>query len=410
MKVRFNLKSFDIDTTKKTIVDYQGNELVTATLESILSLISNKYLYNEFESVEIHHTRFANITNNYRHYLNFLRDKNVILIDESYKKGVHSKSYLFTDYFKEYGTVKLFKIDQGKEVEKNDNSIIIDNIVKKRLEQDYHEVNVKTAPIEKEVRFVKDDQPITNFRKYLMNEYGLYQLRNGTRKITYQSGRLYTPFVQLSKEIRRDYLYFDSQLTSLDIKRSFPLWLAVWLIDKGIQLDYDTKCFLSSVVSGNIYYDLISKFNNNKNLYNNTEFDKPFITKDQVKKLFSNWLNGNPNLNNLPNLIMKTYYPLIFDFIKHFKNGFKDRMYYELVKLESNFIFNTVCKRLYMEIPGIQLLTCHDEIYFEERFYEQVLQIWNEELENVYHKIPVEIELEDDVDINELESLGIYLE
>jgi len=49
MKVRFNLKSFDINTTLKNIVDYQGNVLVTATLECILSLISSKYLYNEFE-------------------------------------------------------------------------------------------------------------------------------------------------------------------------------------------------------------------------------------------------------------------------------------------------------------------------------------------------------------------------
>jgi len=346
MKVRYNLNFFDIDTSKKTIMDYEGNELKTSTIESILSLFSNKYLYNEYESIQIHHTWFANITNNYRLYLNFLRDKNIILIDESYKKGEYSKSYLFTDYFKEYATVRLFKIDQIKDVDKNDDSIIIDNMVMERLEQDYRSVNVKTSPVEKEVRFIKDDQPIINFRKYLMNEYGLYQLRNGTRKITYQSGRLYTPFVQLSKIVRRDHLYFENQLTSLDIKRSFPLWLSVWLIDKGISLDYDTKSFLSSVLSGNIYYDLISKFNNNRNLFNNTEFDKPFIDKVEVKKLFSNWLNGNPNLNNLHNLIMKTYYPEIFDFIKQFKNGFKDRMYHELVKLESDFIFNTVCKRL----------------------------------------------------------------
>jgi hypothetical protein len=92
MKVRFDLNYFDIDTTKKTIMDYKGNVLVTATLENILSVITCKYIYNEFESVEIHHTKFSKITSDYRKYLNYLRDMEIILIDESYKKGVHPKS------------------------------------------------------------------------------------------------------------------------------------------------------------------------------------------------------------------------------------------------------------------------------------------------------------------------------
>jgi len=95
---------------------------------------------------------------------------------------------------------------------------------------------------------------------------------------------------------------------------------------------------------------------------------------------------------------------------KQFKNGEKDKMYHTLVKLETDFIFNKVCKRVYNEIPGIQLLTCHDEIYFEERFYEQVLKIWAEELEKIYHKIPVNHTTEFDFDDSDLEMLGIFLE
>jgi hypothetical protein len=205
-------------------------------------------------------------------------------------------------------------------------------------------------------------------------------------------------------------LYFDTQLTSLDIKRSFPLWLAVWLIDRGIPIDYETKSFLSAVLSGNIYFDLMEKFNNNRNLFNNTGEEKPFIDKPEVKKLFSTWLNGNNNLNNLSNLMFKSYYPDIFDFVKRFKNGTKDKMYHELVKLESGFIFNKICKRLYNEIPGIQILTCHDEIYFEEHYYEQVLKIWTEELEQIYTLIPVRNDLDFEFDKQDLEVLGIYME
>lgn len=410
MKVRFDLNYFDIDTTKKTILDYKGNVLVTATLENILSVITSKYLYNEFETVEIHHTKFSKITSDYRMYLNYLRDKEIILINESYEKGVHPKSYLFTDHFKEYATVNRFKFEQSDNSLMDDNSIIIEKMVQEKVQQDFTKVKIKSQPVEKEIKFVKDGQPVVKFRQYLLNEYGLYQLRNGPRVLNWRSGRLYTPFVQLSKIVRGDYLYFDTKLTSLDIKRSFPVWLAVWLIDKGIPIDYETKSFLSAVLSGNIYFDLMEKFNNNRNLFNNTGEEKPFIDKPQVKKLFSTWLNGNNNLNNLSNLMFKSYYPDIFDFVKRFKNGAKDKMYHELVKLESGFIFNKICKRLYNEIPGIQILTCHDEIYFEEDHYEQVLKIWTEELEQIYSMIPTKNDLEFEFDKQDLEVLGIYME
>lgn len=410
MNIRYNLNSFDIDTSAKKLTDTQGNSLITATLENILSLITGKYLYNEFESIEIHHTKFSKITSDYRKYLNYLRDKEILLINESYEKGVHSKSYMFTDHFKEYATVKSFKIFQPDATSMDDNSIIIDKQVRERIAEDFLSVKIKEELVEKEIRFVKDGQPVVKFRQYLLNEYALYRLRNTPRVLNWRSGRLYTPFVQLSNRVRRDYLYFDSHLTSLDIKRSFPLWLVVWLIDKRITLDYQTKSFIQSVLSGNIYYDLMEKFNNNRNLFNNTEVKKPLINKSEMKKLFTTWLNGNNNLSNLSNLMFMSYYPGIFNFVKQFKNNMKDRMYNELVKLETGFIFNHVCQRLYNAIPGIQLLTCHDEIYFEERFYEQVEKIWTEELETVYNKIPVKNDQAFYLDKSVFDALGIFLE
>lgn len=389
MKIRFNLISFGIDTSQKRISDNQGQILVTATLESILSLITSKYLYNIYETVEINHTKFANITSDYRKYLNFLREKGVILISESYKKGEHSKSYMFNDYFKEYSTVKSFKVDPKDELKEIEVPLfLIDKMVIERIQKDYSDVKIKSNSVEKEIKLVREGHSVVEFKSYLLNEYGLFKLRHTPRVLCWKSGRFYSPFVQLSKDVRRDHLNFETQLTSLDIKRSFPLWLSVWLVEKGIPLDYDTIEFLSSVLTGNIYTDLIGKFNANKNQFNNTEFDKPFIDRNQVKELFGTWLNGNNNLNNLPNLIFKVYYPSIFDFVKSFKGDVKDRMYFELVTMETNFIFNKVCKRFYDEIPGIQLLTCHDEIYFEERYSETALKIWDEELELVYSKIP----------------------
>jgi len=412
MKIKFNLISFGIDTSQKRIIDNKGLILVTSTLESILSLIASKYLYNKYETVEINHTKFANITSNYRKYLNFLRDKGIILVSESYKQGAHCKSYLFNDYFKDYATIKSFKIDPKEDLKEEDDEIpfSMDNMVIERIRKDFSCVKIKTDPVEKDIKLVnRGGQSIVKFRNYILNEFGLYKLRNTPRVLHWKSGRFYSPFVQLSKDVRLDYLYFDTQLTSLDIKRSFPLWLAVWLAEKNIPLDYDTKEYLSSVLSGNIYKDLIGKFNANKNQFNKTEFDKPYIDKSEVKNLFGSWLNGNNDLSNLSNLVFKAYYPLIFDFVKDFKNGVKDKMYFELVELETDFIINKVCKRFYNEIPGIQLLTCHDEIYFEERYSHEALKIWNEELDLVYSRIPVDNFIEYDFDDSDMEMLGIYL-
>ena len=97
MKIRFNLSRFGIDTTQKRITNSQGQVLITATLESILSLIARRYIYDEYKTVKINHRSFANITNNYRMYLNYLRDMGIILISEQYEKGKYSKSYQYVD-------------------------------------------------------------------------------------------------------------------------------------------------------------------------------------------------------------------------------------------------------------------------------------------------------------------------
>jgi hypothetical protein len=410
MKVKYNLNPFDIDTNHKKVVDNNGNQLSTSTLESILAVITNKYQYNGHQSVQIHHKCFSNITSDYRKHLDYLVGKGIILINEQYKNGEYSKSYLFKDSFKENANVISLKAEKSDKKMDTDNSIEIDQVVLDRLRQDILDVNILNYPVEKEILFFHEEQPIVNFKGYLSNEFGLHQLRNGDRNIHIKRGRLYSPFIQLSKKVRSDYFYFDTKLRSLDIKRSFPLWLSIWLVESGIPLDYETKSFFSSVLTGNIYGELMEKYNCNKNLFNRTESDRKYIDRDETKRLFSQWLNGNPERKTLPNLVMKAYYPKIFDFVKHFKNGCKERMYDTLAVKESNFIFNTVCKKLYQKIPEIQLLTCHDEIYFEERFYPLVVKIWNKELNRVIKKIPVKADVEFRFKVRDFELIGIYIE
>jgi len=125
-------------------------------------------------------------------------------------------------------------------------------------------------------------------------------------------------------------------------------------------------------------------------------YERPHISKDKAKELFQQWLNGDNGAINLVNYIFKCYYGDIQSMVDQHKNGDKKFMYYQLVKMETNFIFNVICSRLYSEIPSIQILTCHDEIYFEEKYLEQVEIIWNEELMKIYDQLPSHDELDID--------------
>ena len=173
-------------------------------------------------------------------------------------------------------------------------------------------------------------------------------------------------------------------------------------------MDYDTKELISSVNSGNFYNDLMMNFNRDRNLFNKSDIDRPFFDRNSTKDLFANWLNGDPTKKNLHNYVIRAHYPIIYDFVKCYKNGEKEKMYHTLARMESDFILNTVCKRLYQEIPGIRLLTCHDEIYFEERFNALVTKIWDEELQMVYDRLPFIEETDTDFNKDELESAGIF--
>jgi hypothetical protein len=339
-----------------------------------------------------------------------MMDKGIILIEEFYEKGVKPKGYMFTDYFKAFGIISEISLDDSDIFEEKLQKINvdIDPVVKLRITEDFNKLSIKQIPIEKPVRFYNQEGiPVVNFRSYISDVINLYRL--GTKECTFKlnAGRFFTPFTQLSAQVRESHIYFENKLVNLDIKNSFPMWLSVWLLDKGLTIDYESTEFFNEILNGRFYTGLIQKFNKAKDLFNNTETERPYMTRTDVKQHFMSWLNGDNNRNNLTNYVFHAYYPVLFDFIRRYKAGRKDTMYYELVKMETGFIFNTICKRLYMAIPDIKLLTCHDQIYFEERFMYRVQPIWNEEIGKIHTRIPVSPELLlDDAD---LEDLGIEI-
>lgn len=143
---------------------------------------------------------------------------------------------------------------------------------------------------------------------------------------------------------------------------------------------------------------------------NDNRSEKPHISRGQAKELFSTWLNGDNTLTTLVNAVFGIYYPDILAIVDTHKDGIKNYMYEKLVSLETNFIFNIICSRFYAEIPNIQIITCHDEIYFEQKYKTQVDAIWQQELIKVYETLPsIECREGDDINDEEFDSGEMYM-
>lgn len=494
MEATFNFEGHYFKTGQKKFIykDRENNEheLSVKILNRILSLIANKYVRTKIkhaEYAEIASSEFSKIDPQYRYYINWLKINSIIIVDENYvpedkskKIKAKCKSYAFHDEFKSWGRVISMKRDHFDEVTNKDQNFLIqiDKTILKNIKRDFQNLSIRDNPIQKKYKIENQNNSIINFRSYLASEFNFWRMKNKDTFYNWKSGRLWTNFVQCSKKTRSDNFYFEEHLASCDIPSSFPLWLAVWLKNNGIDSSsYEFQEFCTLVkpqiledgsfkqddegkIKTRFYEDFRQKLDNNRNIllsvaedkkpihcqhkeYKETEFDKdgfplksgwvkckikldengccsehgystgtvinndnrsekPHISRGQAKELFSTWLNGDNTLSTLVNAIFGIYYPGIETFVNHHKNGNKKYMYEQLVSLETNFIFNIICARLYAEIPNIQIITCHDEIYFEQKYETQVETIWNEELKKVYETLP-SIEYGEEGDVYEAE-------
>lgn len=486
MEVIFNLQECIFKKDQKTFLftDENGkeHELSIHKLNRFLSLIAHKYLYNKmegYEYAEVSSVELNNIDPNYAAYRKWLISNWIIISDGYYKIGNKGKKgkcirLSFNDAFKDWGRVTEIRKDKFDEKTHPDQSYLIhiDFKIINKIRNDFKAIQTRDLPIEKEYKIISEKLNVIDFKSYLSSELNFWRMKNHDSYYNWKSGRLYNNFVQCSKSTRLNNFYFEDQLANLDIPSSFPLWLAVWLKDHGIDTEnYEYRELCTVVkpkilkdgsfykdVNGEIktgfYNDLREKLNNNRNTIlsksvqkpitrcqlietkekewdrdwipikfekkkcnlklneggwcpehgyiqendqsNTTRSEKPFISKGQAKENFQSWLNGDNELNNLINFIFKSYYGDIQSIVDQHKNGDKKYMYYQLVAMETNFIFNIISARLYAEIPDIRILTCHDQIYFEKRFFDQVEAIWIEELKKVYDRLPSFEEVEFD--------------
>lgn len=418
MRIIYDLQMIGIASDQKEFIDDSGTTLSVGILNTILSLLTSHYLSSEFKTFTINSKKFNKIAGNYILYLNFLKHHNLIYTG-SYEVGVHSREFLFTDFFAKIAIIKEVKLAKDKKLHKHEYFVRIDESVRRKLYTDIHALDVidKTVKKEYEGDYVK-------FKSYISNIVNLYLFQTRNLYFKWISGRLFTPFTGCSKKIRlRNFRFGNDNLTSFDIPNSYPLFLSFWLMEKGIDVtDIDFINWCDHIVAGRdcegrsiFYKELMKKLNKIKDLYPKEKYDagNDIITANEAipvsfhnaKLFFQRWLNG-PEKNNIVNHVFERYYPCVYQLVnrKGYKNREGYKMYNELVQKETDFIMNIIVKRFYTEIKGIKIVTCHDELYFQAKFKDQAEIIWKEELDKLYSKLPVTKE-EEEIDYMQL---GIF--
>lgn len=421
MIVIFDIIKSGIASDPNNIIDINGNPLSSDMITTILALIATRYVKSEYETIIIDSKYFNNITTDYKKYLDFLTEQDIINIIYNNK----STCYQFSNNFKKFAVVSDIIVDKydDKQEKIQNQTIPIIKSTDQRLFKDLYDLEVIYKPIKKQILIEPD---IFDFKSYLLSFFNLKRIANGDIYYNWKEGNLYTPFTYCSKETKlANFNFDDDNLSSLKIPSSFPLFLAVWCIIMGIdKTDYDFKQWCSLVKKGNdkhdksIFYkefrkklDKIKDSDSDEISYEDINLvskkEKKHISYIEAIKEFKKWISlkikDGDNLDNITNNVFKLNYPLVSEI----SDRKRYNIYQEIINLQMDFLVNKIATKLYEDIEGIKILISHDEIYFQERFYSNVNKIWQDSLNELYCILPDSDEINDEnIDY---EKLGIII-
>ena len=363
--------------SKGIIYHNQGHKLITDFLIDLLNSFYQKYLRvsddNEITlrlSSEILQKKYGR----YALYLNYLIDKEYISNGLPYIAGERCTEYklnikkfessTFIDY-KNYDSSKNKRLLKFYNDPKNfiSHSTIIDKDI---LHHTIDNINHIAIDYNESISFLKDVS--IDKKKYLKNLDSIKRINHNQIYMTPDKyGRVHTNFTILKKEIRNKYLFIDGEsISEIDIKNSQPFFLLKLIADNLHLIDNigsDLQIYFDRVVSGK-YYEYFQE----KNV---------FEERDEVKEWVYKLYFGKP----YPNKIFENIFPTISQFMNSYKKkyGYKE-LSHKLQNIESEFIFNRVCRRLAEK--QIIYFTVHDSVNLKESDYIVAKRIFDEEFNN----------------------------
>jgi hypothetical protein len=395
----------------KDYIQFNDKKIKTILLEKIFTELIRLYCISEDEYIRVQSTHLRTISNDYRTILEYMEENQVIHINNIYSAGSFTKSYLFTEHFKKM-IIDLIVELQPRIIEtkkiisnnflKSSKNHVIDHYIQQRLFNDF--ISLKRFPSTNNYGYFVNCKSIDEFKKALINYYYDTQAAFNQKcfyKLDLENNRLYTSFCNIKKELRETKYYFTKgqKLLNKDIKSSHVFFMALLLLDDYRRGKLDKEEYYK-------FISLVIDPQNDIYTYFKTKY-YPWMERSRIKTLFFILLFGdNDTKKKLLKLDKKDQdkdfkghnirindnfwyeFSSLFNAIKERKwvDGRldKSRLTKELNKLEANFLFNHVIKRLYQENKYIKIVTVHDQFYYDEEYEEKVNIIWEEELSKLY--------------------------
>ena len=350
--------------TKISKISFNKKNLKTSYLLDIISNMILRYYFkreNLFAlNASILKSRYGYY---YNYYIDYLTQENHITKVLNHKSGVTSRLYCLNECIlsnkidrhrtfdkiltKKY--LKNFSIDSKSF---NDN-ITIHNNIKEKLISDLFKVNIDKESSMLYLNIIKEDVDTYNRNLYsieaIYDEHIFYHFD--------KYGRMHTNFTILKSGIRKSFLKIDNEKTcEIDIANSQPLFLAKLIYDINTKWvdknELDMFIFLTN--SGRYYQYMMDNIN--------------IKTKKEIKEITYKVLFGRNHHNSKYDKMFKKLFPTIHNFIKLYKTKYGDYkvLSHHLQKMESDFIFNKVIKKIYEYSEDISVITIHDSIIMKE--------------------------------------------
>lgn len=368
---------------------FNNKKLKTSYLVDIISGMILKYY---FRKENLYPLNAVILKSKYGHYYNYYID---YLVQEGYitkelnhKAGITSRLYslkesLLTNKINRHKTydkflikkyLQNFMVNISNKIDNTENDaktkeVIISESINKRLISDLFKINIDKEKSFLYLNSIKEDVDVYN-----RNVYSIEAIAD--KHIFYhfdKYGRVHTNFTILKSGVRKSFLTIDNEQTSeIDIANSQPLFLAKLIHktkSKWVNKD-ELDNFIFLTTSGR-YYQYMMDMLNIKN-------------KKEIKEITYKILFGRNHHNSKHDKEFKKIFPTIHNFIKLYKNKFNNYkvLSHELQRMESDFIFNRVIKKIYEE-SDISVITIHDSIIMKKSNKEFVETIFLNE-KNAY--------------------------
>jgi len=419
-----------IETNRPDIKDFSKTKLLL-----VLNFVSEVAINNEENVtpegfVRLHSEILQSYVHDYKRYLNYLKDNNIIEVNNQYIVGTKCRGYRFT---KEYDSVVV-----EYEIE-----------IKNQRRRKYKGGTLKEA------RILFDHKYITKWIEHITIDYGAAkeyldsQLincgENKTKKIlnSYNSGiisisriadkefyisidntsqRLHTNLTNLNSELRKFISFQFKPLISFDIKNS-QLYLFLSLLKssfysrgKGFNINQlnigsirfseikkiseratimlenlqntsnilDIN-FFTKLVSGGQLYDYLALESQKREIKDTSNREK---AKNAVFVLiFSNDKRWKLRPSRFKQLFIELF-PNVYELFKIIKMDHHNSLAIILQRIESYLVIDIICKKIARIDSNIPLYTIHDSIATTDEYTGQVEKIINDTLLNYVGYLP----------------------